>query len=76
MSRRTSQIIYFALTACWFIYCWVGTLVGLSYHTDWPVESQIVEGIVLAVIPAVLGYPILFHLPRLLRECFRRRRLL
>jgi hypothetical protein len=72
MTRRTAQIVYFVLTACWFVFCWVGTLVSFSYHTDSPVEPQILEGIAIAVIPAVAGYLILFQLSRLLRACFRR----
>ena len=64
MSRRIAQTIYLSLTACWFAFCWVGTMVGIAYHTEWPVAPQIWEGIGIAFIPALLGYLIIFQLFR------------
>ena len=64
MSRRIAQTIYLALTVCWFVFCWVGTMVGVAYHTDWAIAPQIWEGIGIALIPSVLGYLLVFHLFR------------
>jgi hypothetical protein len=51
--------IYWVVTTLWVLFCFVGTFVGLSYHSLDPIAPQILEGFVTATIPPVLLYLIL-----------------
>jgi hypothetical protein len=72
---QTSKLLYFLVAALWLVYCLIGTLVGINYHTDWPIAPQVWEGIGIAILPTFIGYLALFHLVPWPREFFRGRSL-
>ena len=51
--------VYWVTTTLWVVFCFVGTFVGLSYHSLDPIRPQILEGLVIATIPPALLYLIL-----------------
>jgi hypothetical protein len=72
---QISKLLYFLIATLWLIYCFIGTWVGISYHTDWPIGPQIWQGIGIAVLPISIGYLTLFHLIPWIVDFFRKRSL-
>jgi hypothetical protein len=71
-----SRLLHSLVAALWLIYCLIGTLAGINYHTDWPIAPQVWQGIGIAILPTLIGYLAFFHLIPGLREFFRGRSLL
>jgi hypothetical protein len=52
------KVVYAFIVVFWFLLCFFGTAAGLGYHSTRPIASkglEVLEGIGIAVIPAVLG---------------------
>jgi hypothetical protein len=71
--RQMGQLLYGLIASLWLAYCFIGTGVGINYHTDWPIAPQIWQGIGMALLPTSLGYLTLFHLIPWLAESFSAR---
>ena len=58
--RRVVRIVfrwmYWIGTILWCFFCFAGTVVGLHYHSLDAVAPQVLEGLAIALIPAVLVY--------------------
>jgi hypothetical protein len=60
-SRNIVKWLYLVISILRVAFCYVGTLVGLAYHSREPFAPQVLEGIATALIPLGILYLLLAY---------------
>ena len=60
-SRNIVKWLYLVVSILWVAFCYVGTLIGLAYHSREPFAPQVLEGIATALIPLGILYLLLAY---------------